>query len=140
MNLEEFHAKHIGIIEQVYEGKADDYDMLPTLLVWDSRGTMNVVPIVTDDSPIDAAMRALAALCKEGVDPEFVSFASPAWLKTPAGERQGECIIIQTESAHKQHLDQLIVERTPLRLDTKKTPGLGHSRGVFLYHEKGTLQ
>ena len=144
--LQEFHDFHTTVIRSVYDvpdHAADpEYDMTPVIVVQLQGGEIHVCTLVGAAQPNDAAKKALDEVTKHFAEnpPVAVSFAAPSWVKTPEGERVGECVLLQTENAVQQIISQLEVTRNPLTVGEVKTPPHGVARVTFLYHDTRTKQ
>ena len=135
MNLQEFHDKHLLIIRRIYEAAGArgerDFDAIPTLL-FAVDGAVGAGVLHDDGSPFDAAAAFLKQLPTQ---PDMVSFMAPAWRKDPVTfERNGEGVIVVTESAFERVATMFELSREPLTL-TEKTPddGMIHTRLNLLY-------
>lgn len=141
MTLQDFHAKHLTIVENLYASAAareeHDFDAYPTLML--AHGdVVSVAVLHGEGSPLDAAADLIKKLPTQ---PDMVSFMSPIWRKVPETlERSGEGVMVVTESVLERAVALFELTREPFAL--KETPAAEAvvSRVNLLYQPTPTTE
>lgn len=147
--LEELHDYSVKFAERCYADNTndEDYDMVPMAAVAffpkDSDGKEQMVLIeLCDGSPIDLlrdeVLPCLRATLRTGIS--MISTILPAWTRDPlTGERNGECVMVMTETEAKRMGTLLEIKRNPNAVIVERHDGVDDAftvRAPLLFNKK----